>query len=185
MIPNPERPARMVGLFTLRALQPGEMERLVGACHQAIAEQEPGAALTLHLLSDLPVELQRTWRVSVTDAEDATPHDCYVQCFSLDDPASPHRSLLDQAQQLDQELGKQATAAAKDAQSYLTISSGRLDDPIRVHPFLNLVSLLATALGAWIIDPAAAVVSMDPAEWADCCEMSLSLEQQMGILKQD
>ena len=83
----------------------------------------------------------------------------------------------------DEELGNLATEASQGAQTYLTIASGKLDDPNRIHPFQNLVSLFASALGAAVVDPAAAIVTMDPGEWADALEMSLQVEKEMGVLR--
>ena len=45
------------------------------------------------------------------------------------------------------------------------------------------VSLFASALGAAIVDPAAAIVTNDPGEWADALEQSLHLEKEMGALR--
>jgi hypothetical protein len=45
------------------------------------------------------------------------------------------------------------------------------------------VALFSSALGAWILDPAAALVTQDAGEWADSMEMSLSLEKDMGLLR--
>ncbi len=72
------------------------------------------------------------------------------------DPESPHRALLDHIGAMDQELSEAASHLQQTAQTYLTIASGKLDDENRIHPFQNLVSLFASALGAAIVDPAAA-----------------------------
>ena len=45
------------------------------------------------------------------------------------------------------------------------------------------MSLFASALGAAIVDPAAAIVTNDPGEWADALEQSLQIEQEMGALR--
>jgi len=183
---NTERPARMVGLFTQRAMRPHEVERLVGVCLQSMREEDQGASLTLAPLgepSPSEMELQRTWRITVNEHTDAAPHDCLVQLFAMDDPGSTHRGLIDHLSNLDEELGNLATEAAQGAQTYLTIASGKLDDQNRIHPFQNLVSLFASALGAAIVDPAAAVVTVDPGEWADAMEMSLQVEKEMGVLR--
>jgi hypothetical protein len=181
-----ERPARMVGLFTMRQMRPREVERLVSVCLQAMRDEDQGASLTLTPLGDPSPEglaLQRTWRLTVTEHTDATPHDCLVQLFDMDDPGSTHRALLEHLDAMEDDLGKLASEAAQGAQTYLTVASGKLDDPNRIHPYENLVSLFASALGAWILDPAAAVVTQDPGEWADALEMSLSLEREMGLLR--
>ena len=183
---NTERPARMVGLFTMRAMRPHEVERLVGVCLTAMREEDQGASLTLEPLgnpSPAELELQRTWRLTVTEYSDATPHDCLVQLFDMEDPGSTHSGLLDHLAGMEEELGRLGTEAAQGAQTYLTIASGKLDDPNRIHPYENLVSLFASALGAWIADPAAAIVTQDAGEWADALEMSLSLEKEMGVLR--
>jgi hypothetical protein len=99
------------------------------------------------------------------------------------DTESPHRALLDHVGGMDQELSEAASHLQQTAQTYLTMASGKLDDANRVHPFQNLVSLFSSALGAAIVDPAAAIVTTDPGEWADAMEMSLQLEKEMGSLR--
>ena len=181
-----ERPARMVGLFTSRQMKPHDVERLVNACLQAMRGEDQGASLTLSPLgnpSPKELELQRTWRVTVVDYTDAAPHDCLVQVFDMRDPESPHRGMLEHVGARDEELQAAASHLKQTAQTYLTIASGKLDDENRVHPFQNLVSLFASALGAAIVDPAAAIVTTDPGEWADAMEMSLQLEKEMGMLR--
>jgi hypothetical protein len=183
---NTQQPARMIGLLTQRAMRPREIERLVAACVSAMREEDEGASLTLAPLgnaSPADLEVQRTWRVTVTDSTGSEPHDCLVQIFSVDDPTSTHGALVDHLVKMDDDLGAQAKRVLKSSQTYLTIASGKLDDPNRVHPFQNLVALFSTALGAWILDPASALVTDDPGEWADSMEMSLSLEKDMGILR--
>ena len=183
---NAQQPARMIGLLTQRQMRPREMERLVAACLSAMREEDQGASLTLAPLgspSPAELELQRTWRVTVTEYTDSEPHDCLVQIFSVDDPSSTHGALVDHLANMDEELGAQAHRALQSSQTYLTIASGKLDDPNRVHPFQNLVALFSSALGAWILDPAAALVTDDPGEWADSMELSLSLEKDMGLLR--
>jgi hypothetical protein len=178
-----QRPARMIGLFTQRGMRPHEVERLVGVCLTAMREEDQGASLTLQPVGDLPaadLDLQRTWRLSVTEYTDARPHDVLVQLFDVDDPYSSHRGLLEHLANMEDELGEQGRQAAQGAQTYLTLSSGRLDDQNRVHPFQNIVALFTTALGAWILDPAAAIVTRDPGEWAEAMEMSLRLEKEMS-----
>ena len=183
---NSERPARMVALLTPRAMRPHELERLVGVCLTAMREEDQGASLTLSPLgspSASELDLQRTWRLTVAEYTDSDPHDCLVQLFSLDDPSSAHVALIDHLAGMDEELGNHARQALQGSQTYLTISSGKLDDPNRIHPFQNLVALFSTALGAWILDPAAALVTQDAGEWADAMEMSLSLEKDLGLLR--
>ena len=183
---NSERPARMVGLFTGHQMKPHDVERLVNACLQAMREEDQGASLTLSPLGDpspKELELQRTWRLTVVDYTDAAPHDCLVQIFDMRDPESPHRSLLDHIGTMDEELSAAASHLMATAQTYLTIASGKLDDENRIHPFQNLVSLFASALGAAIVDPAAAIVTSDPGEWADAMEQSLQIEKEMGMLR--
>jgi hypothetical protein len=181
-----ERPARMVGLFTGHQMKPHDVERLVNACLQAMREEDQGASLTLAPLgnpSPKELELQRTWRVTVVDYTDAAPHDCLVQVFDMRDPESPHRSLLDHIGTMDEELSQAASHLSQSAQTYLTIASGKLDDENRIHPYQNLVSLFSSALGAAIVDPAAAIVTTDPGEWADAMEQSLQIEKEMGSLR--
>lgn len=183
---NHERPARMIGLFTGHSMKPHDVERLTHACLQAMREEDQGASLTLSPLgnpSPKELELQRTWRITVVDYTDAAPHDCLVQVFDMRDPESPHRSLLDHIGGMDEELSAAASHLLSTAQTYLTIASGKLDDQNRVHPFQNLVSLFASALGAAIVDPAAAIVTNDPGEWAEAMEQSLQIEKEMGALR--
>ena len=183
---NTERPARMVGLFTGHQMKPHDVERLVNACLHAMREEDQGASLTLSPLGDpspKELELQRTWRLTVVDYTDAAPHDCLVQIFDMRDPESPHRALLDHIGGMDQELSDAASHLQQTAQTYLTIASGKLDDQNRVHPFQNLVSLFTSALGAAIVDPAAAIVTTDPGEWADALEQSLQIEKEIGSLR--
>ena len=178
-----QRPARMIGLFTSRAMRPHEVERLVGVCLTAMREEDQGASLTLQPVGDLSpadLDLQRTWRLSVTEYTDATSHDVLVQLFDIEDPYSSHRGLMEHLASMEDELGEQGRQAAQGAQTYLTLSSGRLDDKNRTHPFQNVVALFTTALGAWILDPAAAIVTRDPGEWAEAMEMSLHLEKEMS-----
>ena len=183
---NTEQPARMVGMLTPRQMRPHELERLVGACLVAMREEDQGASLTLYPLgnpSPAELELQRTWRVTVREYTDSEPHDCLVQLFSLDDPSSTHPALIDHLANMDDALGMEARQALQSSQTFLTIASGKLDDQNRVHPFQNLVALFSSALGAWILDPAAALVTQDAGEWADSMEMSLSLEKDLGLLR--
>jgi len=62
------------------------------------------------------------------------------------DPESPHRALLDHIGGRDQELSEAASHLQQNAQTYLSIASGKLDEHERIHPFQNLVSLFASAL---------------------------------------
>jgi hypothetical protein len=183
---NTERPARMIGLFTGHQMKPHDVERLTNACLHAMREEDQGASLTLAPLGDpspKELELQRTWRITVVDYTDASPHDCLVQVFDMRDPESPHRSMLDHIGNMDEELSTAASHLMVTAQTYLTIASGKLDDENRIHPYQNLVSLFASALGAAIVDPAAAIVTTDPGEWAEAMEQSLQIEKEMGMLR--
>jgi len=182
---NGERPARMVGLFTGHAMKQQDLARLVDACLTSMREENRNALLTLAPIGEASAnaEPQRTWRVTVVETTESVPHDCLVQVFEMRDPASPHRALLDHIGQMDEELSAAASHLQQTAQTYLTLASGRLDVLERIHPFQNLVSLFTSALGAAIVDPAAAIVTTDPAEWADAMEQSLQLENEMGMLK--
>ena len=183
---NTERPARMIGLFTGHQMKPHDVERLTNACLQAMREEDQGASLTLSPVGDpspKDLELQRTWRITVVDYTDAAPHDCRVQVFDRRDPESPHRALLDHIGNMDEELSTAASHLMTTAATYLTLASGKLDDENRVHPFQNLVSLFTSALGAAIVDPAAAIVTTDPGEWAEAMEQSLQIEKEMGMLR--
>jgi hypothetical protein len=182
---NGERPARMVGLFTGHAMKQQDLARLVDACLTSMREENRNASLTLAPIGEASAnaEPQRTWRVTVVETTESVPHDCLVQVFEMRDPASPHRALLDHIGQMDEELSAAASHLQQTAQTYLTLASGRLDVLERIHPFQNLVSLFTSALGAAIVDPAAAIVTTDPAEWADAMEQSLQLENEMGMLK--
>jgi hypothetical protein len=181
-----ERPARMVGLFTGHAMKPRDLERLVGACLGSMRQEDAGASLTLAPLGTGSQQGtgQRTWRITVADTAESAPHDCLVQVFEMRDPESPHRALLDHIGGRDQELSEAASHLQQNAQTYVSIASGKLDEQERIHPFQNLVSLFASALGAAIVDPAAAIVTNDPGEWADAMEQSLQIEKEMGALRQ-
>ena len=179
-----ERPARMVGLFTGHAMKPQDLERLVRACVGSMRQEDAGASLTLSPLgSGSPGAAQRTWRISVAGTAESAPHDCLVQVFEMRDPESPHRALLDHIGGRDQELSQAASHLQQNAQTYVSIASGKLDEQERIHPFQNLVSLFASALGAAIVDPAAAIVTNDPGEWAEAMEQSLQIEKEMGALR--
>ena len=181
-----ERPARMVGIFTARQMKPHDLTRLTEACQNAMRAEDGGASLSLSPMgAPSPKELtqQRTFRVTVVDHAGAAPHDCLVQLYDLRDPESPHRALLDHIGRRDQELSEAASHLRETAQAWLAIASGKLDDASRVHPFQNLVSLYCSALGAAIVDPAAAIVTTDPGEWADAMEQSLQIEKEMGALR--
>ncbi|MBS2025806.1 MAG: hypothetical protein JST92_25680 [Deltaproteobacteria bacterium] len=183
---NTERPARMIGLFTMRAMKPHEVERLVGVCLTALREEDQGASLTLSPLGDpnpADMELQRTWRLTIVEYTDAQPHDVLVQLFDMQDPSSPHRGMIDHIANMEEELGQLGAQAASNAQTYLTLASGKLIDQNRIHPFQNVVALFSSALGAVIVDPAAAIVTEDAGEWAEAMEMSLQIEKEIGILK--
>jgi hypothetical protein len=175
---NAERPARMIGLFTGHAMKPQDLQRLIAACVTSMREEDRGASL-----ASSPLGESSTWRVTVTESSEASPHDCLVQVFDMRDPSSPHRALLDHIGQMDEELSAAASHLQQTAQTFLTVASGRLDAQERIHPFQNLVSLFTSALGAAIVDPAAAIVSTDPGEWADAMEQSLQLEKDMGSLR--
>jgi len=181
-----QRPARMVGLFTAHAMKAQDLERLVNACINSMRQEDASASLTLAPIgAPSPHELaaQRSWRVTVVDGSDASPHDCLVQMFEVRDPESPHRALLDHIGGRDKELSEAASHLQQNAQTYLAIASGNLSDLEQIHPFQNLVSLFASALGAAIVDPAAAIVTTDPGEWADALEQSLHIEREMGALR--
>jgi hypothetical protein len=181
---NAERPARMIGLFTGHAMKPQDLARLASACLTSMQDEDRNASLALAPIGEAaPGELQRTWRVTVVETTESVPHDCLVQVYEMRDPASPHRALLDHIGQMDEELSAAASHLQQTAQTYLTLASGRLDVVERIHPFQNLVSLFTSALSAAIVDPAAAIVTTDPAEWADAMEQSLQLEKEMGMLK--
>jgi hypothetical protein len=181
-----QRPARMIGLFTAHAMKAQDLERLVQACINSMRQEDAGASLTLAPLgAPSPQELadQHTWRITVVDGGDSSPHDCLVQVFEVRDPESPHRALLDHIGARDRELSEAASHLQQNAQTYLAIASGGLDDLERIHAFQNLVSLFGSALGAAIVDPAAAIVTNDPGEWADALEQSLHIEREMGALR--
>ena len=181
-----QRPARMIGLFTAHAMKAQDLERLVQACINSMRQEDAGASLTLAPLgAPSPQDLadQHTWRITVVDGGDSSPHDCLVQVFEVRDPESPHRALLDHIGARDQELSEAASHLQQNAQTYLAIASGGLDDLERIHAFQNLVSLFGSALGAAIVDPAAAIVTNDPGEWADALEQSLHIEREMGALR--
>jgi hypothetical protein len=173
---NTQRPARLVGLFTAKQMGQPDLERLVEVCQHAMRDENRAASLTVS-------PLQQGWSISVVESAETAPHDCLVQLFPVDDPRSPHHELLRHLSQLDEEMGRATLESVGPAKTYLTVASGRLDDKARIHPFQNLVALFATALGALIVDPASAMVTMDPGEWADAMEMSLEIESGMKLLR--
>jgi hypothetical protein len=131
-----ERPARMVGLFTGQSMKPHDLQRLVSACINSMRQEDAGASLTVSPLGGpSPQEFasQRTWRVTVVDGADASPQDCLVQVFDMRDPESPHRALLDHIGGRDQELSEAASHLQQNAQTYLSIASGKLDQHGRGH----------------------------------------------------
>jgi hypothetical protein len=174
-----DMPVRQIGLFLMRALVPGEMPRLVAACEQGLRQDAPGAKLELAPLEGPGAQ----WKVNVTEAEGASPHECLVHLYHTEAEGSPHGDLIAHMRKLDAQLGAATEAEAKRCLTYLTITSARLDEPVRIGPFMNLVALFASALGATIADAAGAVVTGDIAEWAECCEMSLQLERDMHSLR--
>jgi hypothetical protein len=176
-----DKPARLIGLFTGHKLRPGDVERLVTSCVTAMREEDGAADLTLTPLGE--EDPRCTWRLTVFEGASATPHDCFVQVFDMKSPSSPHRAMLDHIGRMDRELSEAASHLQETALTFLQIASGKLDDHDRIHPFENLVSLFTSALGAAIVDPAAAIVTTDPAEWADALEQSLLLETDMGALR--
>jgi len=174
-----EPPARMVGLFAARALLPHDIERLIEVCLRSMREEDAGASLLLAPLAEPPL----TWKITVAGSAAAAPHDCTVRVHAIGDPGSPHRGLLQHIALLDEEMGRATRESVEPAETYLVITSGRLDEQGRIHAFQNLVALFTTALGALIVDPAAAMVTMDPGEWADAMEMSLEVEDGMKLLR--
>jgi hypothetical protein len=183
---NAQRPARLVGLFTARELPPRDLERLVDVCQQSLREEDPAATLTLAPVGEpsaAELATQRAWRITVLEGAKAEPHDCFVNVHATDEASSPHHGLIAHLTQLDQEMGRATKESIEPAKTYLQVASGRLDDQARIHPYQNLVALFATALNALIVDPAAAMVTMDPGEWAEAMEMSLELEQGMQVLR--
>jgi hypothetical protein len=175
-----DKPARMIGLFTGHALRARDVERLVTSCVTAMKEEDGAAALTLIPLGE--EDPRCSWRLTVFEGAAATPQDCLVQVFDMKSSSSPHRAMLDHIGQMDEELSLAASHLQETALTFLQIASGKLDHHDRIHPFENLVSLFTSALGAAIVDPAAAIVTNDPAEWADALEQSLLLEADMGAL---
>jgi hypothetical protein len=176
----------MVGLFSARPLPTAELERLVEVCLGAMREEDPTASLALVPLGNpSPAQLaeQRGWRLTAAASSAVAPHDVYLQVFAIDDPQSPHPALLAHLAQMDEEMGKATRESIAPAKTYLALSSGKLDDRERIHPFENVVALFSSALHALIVDPAAAMVTMDAGEWADAMEMSLEIESGMKLLR--
>ena len=180
-----DRPARMIGLFSAKELPPADVERLIEVCRGAMREEDPAASLTLFPIGNaLGTQSSRQgFRLQIIEGAKAEPHDCLLHVFAMDDTTSPHRDLLKHLTQLDAEMGQATRDSVEPAKSFLVVASGRLDDGPRVHAFQNLVALFASALNALIVDPAAAMVTMDPGEWADAMEMSLEVEGGMKLLR--
>jgi hypothetical protein len=174
-----DKPSRTVGLFTAHVLKPQDVERLVDSCIEAMRETDRGATLAMKPLTD-GVEPVKMWRLTIREGADAAPHDCLVQLYDMRGQSSPHRVLFEQIRRTDEELATATRRLQGNAVTYLQLASGKLDHDDRIHPFENLVSLFATALGAAIVDSKAAVVTTKPDEWVDALEQSLETERERG-----
>lgn len=174
-----DKPSRTVGLFTAHVLKPEDVERLVDSCIAAMRETDGGASVSMKALTD-GVEPVKMWRLTLRERADSTPHDCLVQLYDMRGESSPHRVLFEHLRRADEELATATRRLQANAVTYLQLASGKLDDDARVHPFENLVSLFASALGAAIVDTKAAMVTMDPQEWIVALEQSLEMERELG-----
>lgn len=172
-----DKPVRTIGLFTAQVLKPQDVERLVDSCIAAMRETDGGASVAMKPLTD-GVEPVKMWRLTMREGAGSPPHDCLVQLYDMRGQASPHRALFDRIRRTDEELAAATRTLQANAVTYVQLASGKLDHDDRVHPFENLVSLFATALGAAIVDSNAGVVTMDPAVWVDALEQSLELERE-------
>lgn len=175
---NEDRPARLLGLFTARAMTREEIPRLIAFCSQAYGEEQPGASMTL-----LPArEGETVFRVEVTPGTLLAGSEIVLRLHTLDDPASDHPLLFEHLSKLDQQIGQIARDSLEGAQCYLALVGTKLLPKNRIDAFLNAGALLGSALGALFIDPAAVMVTTDPGEWAEACEQSLSIEGAMAAL---
>lgn len=174
-----DRPARLLGLFTARKLTRDEIPRLVEFCSQAYAQEQPGASMRL-----LPArEGETVFRVETTPGTMLTESEIILRVHDLDDPTSDHPSLFAHLKKLDDEIGQIAINSLEGAQSYVAVVGTRLLPRNRIDAFLNVGTLVGSALGALFIDPAAVMVTTDPGEWAEACEQSLSLEGAMASIR--
>lgn len=174
-----DRPARLVGLFTARKLTREEIPRLVEFCSQAYAEDQPGASIRL-----MPArEGESVFRLEATPGTMLTESEIIIRLHDLDDPASDHPSLFEHLKKLDDEIGQIALNSLEGAQSYVAVVGTRLLPRNRIDAYLNVGTLIGSALGALFIDPAAVMVTTDPGEWAEGCEQSLSLEGAMASIR--
>lgn len=174
-----DRPARLLGLFTARKLTREEIPRLVDFCSQAYAQEQPGASIRL-----LPArEGETVFRLETTPGTMLTESEIVLRLHDLDDPASDHPSLFAHLRKLDEEIGQIAVNSLEGAQSYVAVVGTKLMPRNRIDAYLNVGTLIGSALGALFIDPAAVVVTTDPGEWAEGCEQSLSLEGAMASIR--
>lgn len=177
----PERPVRIVGLFTARKLTLEEIPRLVAFCSQAYGEETPGASL--RLLPPLEGTPPHIFRIEALPGTMLKESELTLRVHSMQDPTSDHEGILGHMAKLDEEIGQLARNSVEEAVSYVALVGTALLEQGRIRSFLNAGALLGSALGAMFIDPAAVIVTPDPGEWAEACEQSLSLEGAMASMR--
>lgn len=179
--PNaPERPVRILGLFTARKMNAAEIPRLIEFCGQAYSEETPGASLRL---LEGPLEDGHTYRLEALPGTMLKESEIVLRLHDLADPKSDHENIIKHFEKLDADLGALARNSMEGAQSYVALVGTRLLEQGRIRSFLNTGALIGSALGALFIDPAAVIVTTDPGEWAEACEQSLSIEGAMASLR--
>lgn len=175
----PERPLRLLALFTARPTTPEEVPRLVEVCSQAYGEETPGASLRLKHQEGVHFTLEVLPGAMLKECE------LILRLHALDDPKSDHAAVLGHLDRLDAQIGAIARQATEGAQTYLALVGTCLAEQGRIRSFLNAGCLLGSALGAVFVDPAAVMITPEPGEWAEACEQSLQIEGAMAALREN
>jgi hypothetical protein len=176
----PERPTRLLAMFTARPVTREEIPRLIEFCSKAYGEETPGASLRLiEAVPDQPI-----FRIEATPGVMLKESEIILRLHTMDDPMADYPAILARFRKLDEEIGQLAVNSIEGAQSYLALIGTKLLEQGRIRSYLNAGALIGSALGAMFLDPAAVMVTPDPGEWAEACEQSLSIEGAMASAKQ-
>jgi len=175
--PNaPERPTRIVALFTARNVTLEEIPRLVEFCSQAYGQETPGASIRVVER----IENQPIFRLEALPGVMLKESELILRVHRMDDPTADWRAIVAHFKKLDAEIGQIAENSLEGAQSYLALTGSKLSEMGRRRSFLNAGALFGSALGALFLDPASVTVTTDPGEWAENCEQSLDIESAMA-----
>jgi len=178
-VPQSERPVRLVGIFSARPVTLDEIPRLVEFCSRAYGEETPGASLKL-----LPAPEQgNVFRIDVVPGSMLRESEVVLRVHDIGDPQSDHPRILEHLEALDREIGSIARDAVKDARSYVAVVGTRLLEQGRIRAYLNVASLVGSALGAMFVDPTAVMITPDPGEWAEAAQQSLDIEGAMASMR--